>query len=773
VRILTRYILKEVLSYAFLGGVLFTFVLVMPNLPNLMELIVRNSASMGAIGEIFLLMLPHMLTVTIPMAVLVGILLGLSRLASDSEITAMRASGIGVWSFVGVVALVAVAGWGVDMANTLYFSPKASVAIRHLESELLNAQASYQVQPRVFNEEFKNYVFYVQDVVPGSSTANWKQIFLADLTNPAAPKITTGASATVVNRKGEGAIMRLRDGTEHETVAGKPDEYKVQTFTEADFPLSLAAHSNQRITRSDTPILAMSNRELWARGHGPEGRPYRIELQKRLAFPAACLVLMLVGVPLGLASRRGGKGAGFVLTVLLVFIYYFLSSTGTTLARQEKLPVIVGVWLVNILFAAFGLFLLRQMATGGATLAAIASVGSWFKRPEKEEEALEYRAEMPRAKARHARGRFPLILDEYVLRQFLGTFAIVLVSFVLLMLLFTFFELIGDIIRNHASLVLVGEYLLNLTPRMIYTITPLSVLIAVLVVFGVMSRTSELTAMKSTGISLYRIVTPVLIIACVLATLLFAFDQVYLPKANRRQEALRNVIKNRPAQTFEHPGENWIFGQQGPGRQGHIFYYQYFDADHNSFGNISVYEFNPGSFSISKRIFASSAHWEPNLKQWVFEDGWERTFKGDEISTYTPFVVSAFPEIREQPKYFKTEEKLADEMSFRELANYIHTLRQSGFDTIRLRVELNRKLAYPLITLIMALLAIPFALSMGRKGSLAGIAVAIGVAIAYFVVDGTFQAMGDVNMLPAFLAAWFPDLIFALAGGYLLLRTST
>ena len=214
-------------------------------------------------------------------------------------------------------------------------------------------------------------------------------------------------------------------------------------------------------------------------------------------------------------------------------------------------------------------------------------------------------------------------------------------------------------------------------------------------------------------------------------------------------------------------------GQQGPGQQGHIFYYQYFDADHNTFGNISVFEFNPGSFSISKRIFASSAHWEPGLRQWVFEDGWTRTFKGDEISAYTPFVVSAFPEIQEKPGYFKTEEKLADEMSFRELANYIHTLRQSGFDTIRLRVELNRKLAYPLITLIMAILAIPFALSMGRKGSLAGIAVAIGVAIAYFVVDGTFQAMGDVNMLPAFLAAWSPDLVFALAGGYLLLRTST
>ncbi|MGB0122864.1 MAG: LptF/LptG family permease, partial [Silvibacterium sp.] len=679
---------------------------------------------------------------------------------------------IGVWSFVGVVAIIAVAGWGVDLANTLYFAPKATTATRSLESELLNAQASYEVQPRVFNEEFKNYVFYVESVRDSSGSTNWKQIFLADLSDPGSPKITTGASATVVSGKGMAAVMRLRDGTEHQTVADQPDQYNVSTFVQTDLPLALSAQSDTHISRSDTPMLAMSNSELRARGREPHGRPYLIELQKRFAFPAACLVLMLVGVPVGISSKRGGKGAGFVLTIALVFVYYFLSSTGTALARQNKLPVIVGVWFVNVLFAICGVVLLRQMSTGGAALAAITSIGGWFKRSEKEESP-EVRGEGGRVKARHARGRFPLILDEYVLREFLSTFGLVLVTFVLLMLLFTFFELLGDIIRNHSPLLLVGEYLLNLTPSMIYTITPLSVLIAVLVVFGVLNRSSELTAMKATGISLYRIVLPVLVIACVLATSLFLFDEFYLPKANRRQEALRNVIKGRPAQTVEHPGENWIFGQQRPRQAGRIFYYEFFDAAHDSFGNISVFEFNPDSFSISRRIFASGAHWEPQLDQWVFENGWVRTFDGEEISGYKPFVVNIFPEIREQPQYFKKEELLSSEMSFNELSAYIHDLRQSGFDTMRLRVQLNRKLAYPLITLVMAVLAVPFALSMGRRGSLAGIAVAIGVAIAYFMVDGTFEAMGNVNMLPAVLAAWSPDLVFAFAGGDRLLRSST
>jgi LPS export ABC transporter permease LptG len=371
------------------------------------------------------------------------------------------------------------------------------------------------------------------------------------------------------------------------------------------------------------------------------------------------------------------------------------------------------------------------------------------------------------------RGRFPLILDDYVLRQFISTFTMVLVAFVTLMLVFTFFELLGDIIRNQTPLITVGAYLINLTPSLIYIITPLSVLIAVLVVFGGLNRSNELTAMKATGISLYRIVVPVLVIASILSISLFLFDEVYLPIANRKQEALHNVIKGKPAQTYLRPDRKWMFGMQQQGKPERIFYYEFFDPDNDRFANITVFEFDPSTFSLSRRIFAAGAHWDPQIHRWIFEHGWQRSFNGDEITNYQTFEVSTFPEIVEVPQYFKKETRPSQEMSFNELQRYIRDMRQSGFDTMRLRVQLNRKIAYPLITLVMAILAVPFALSMGKRGSLAGIAVAIGMAIAYLFVDGMFEAMGDVNLLPAFLAAWSPDVLFGLAGTYLLLRTPT
>ncbi len=777
-RILTRYILSEIFSHALIGGALFTFILFMRDLGRILSLVVHNSSSLVGVLKIFLFTLPNTFTVTIPMAVLVGILLGLSRLAADSEITAMRASGIGVLNFVRIAAIVAVLGWLVGLANSLYFAPRASAALLRLEDSLKTSQASFEIQPRVFYEDFKDYVLYVQDVRPASGAVNWRNIFLADLSDPSSPRITTAEQATVVNDQNSVLRMRLRNGVEHLTSTSQPNQYNLTTFVTTDLLLPLSDKDDTHLGRSDAPILAVSSTELLARarGHGAIGtdaKAARIELNKRLSYPAACLVLMLVGVPLGMATRRGGKSAGFVLTILLVFVYYFLSVIGVALARQGKLPAFAGVWLANIVFGVCGVVLLRQMATGSAALSFFASAASWIKTTTTSLWKPVKRAPLPEPVRRHARGRFPLILDDYILREFLTTLGLVLVTFVMLLLVFTFFELIGDIIRNKTPFMTVGDYLINLTPSMIYTITPLSVLLAVLVTFGAMQRSNELTAMKATGISLYRVTLPVIAIALVVAGALFAFDETYVPTANRRQEALRSVIKGRPAQTFYRPDQKWMFGRQQPGQPDRIFYYQFFDPEHDRFANVTVFEMDPATFTLTRRIFAETAHWEPQVQQWIFERGWARSFSGDSEKDYRPFDVVTFPEIAERPQYFKKESLQSQEMNFPQLNRYIRDLGQSGFDTMPLRVQLNKKLAYPLITLVMAVLAIPFALSMGRRGSLTGIAAAIGVAVAYWVIAAIFEAMGNVNMLPAVLAAWSPDVLFGLVGSYLLLKTPT
>ncbi|MGB7549737.1 MAG: LPS export ABC transporter permease LptG [Terracidiphilus sp.] len=778
-RILTRYILGEILSHALIGCVIFTFILFMRDLPHILEMVVRNSSTWTSVMEIFLFTMPNTFKVTIPMAVLVGILLGLSRLAADSEIVAMRASGLGIGYFVRVASIVAVGGTLLGLVNSLYVAPRANQAILQMQQSLETAQASYEIQPRVFYEDFRNFVLYVQDVRGGTGASNWRQVFMADVTDPANPIITTAATATVVNDSSQELLMRLRDGSRHEVAAGPPQQYEISTFTSTDLPLPLGQQGDIHLGRLDTAIYALPMGALEKRIHGPDGKRFLLEMHTRFSFPAACLVLMLVGVPLGVVSRRGGKSSGFVFTILLVFFYYFLSSTGIALGRQNKLSAFFAVWSANMLFAAAGIFLLWQMASGGRVLSAIAG---WTSRAPNLKPAYKQNGThffgllsrlQPRTVRSGSRGAFPRILDAYVIREFLNTFFLVLASFVMLMLVFTFFELIGDILRNRIPLPTVGEYLLNLTPSMLYQIAPLAVLIAVLVTFGVLNRNSEIIAMKATGISLYRLVVPIVSIAAILAVSLFLFDEFYLPQANRRQEALRSTIKGRPPQTFLHPEHNWIFGQPRPGEPGRIFYYKFFDPDRKEFANLSVFEFNPSTFSLTRRIFAARVFWNSDSGSWIFENGWERDLDGANVTRYQEFKSTSFAEIHEDPSYFIKENMQSQEMNFGQLDRYIRDLRQSGFDTMRLRVALWHKLAYPLIAIVMAVLAIPFALSMGRRGSLSGIAVAIAVALAYWVIDGLFGAMGGVNYLPAALAAWAPDVLFGLAGGYLLLRTPT
>jgi len=513
---------------------------------------------------------------------------------------------------------------------------------------------------------------------------------------------------------------------------------------------------------------------LWekaARVDPVSARWYLIEFHRRFALPTACLVLALVGIPLGLSSKKSGKSGGFVLTILLVFVYYVVSLVGVSLARQGRVAPWFGAWLADLVFLALALFLLWHAERRPFELALLRP---WWRRDTSLRAANNQRGRRENAFDRAASRRrvfsasFPTLIDDYVLRDFFIYLGMILSTFLVLVLVFTLFELLGDILHNQVPATVVAEYLLNVTPYLLYNVAPLVMLLAVLVTFGMMQRSNEITAIKATGTSIYRIVTPVVVAAATLAVGLFLADQFYLPHTNKRQEALHNQIKGKPAQTYLRPDRKWIFGQNND-----IYYYQFFDPDRDQFGNLTVFQLDRASFSVTRRIHAERAHWAEQLNRWVYEQGWDRSLNVSAIANYRPFEVATFPELAETPSYFKKEVKQFTEMNYEELRRYIRDLQQSGFDVVRLRVELHKKLSYPLITLIMAVLAIPFSVSTGKRGAIAGVAVAVGIAVFYTVVSRLFEAMGDLSQLPPALAAWSPDLIFILVGGYLILKVPT
>ncbi|HZW81005.1 MAG TPA: LptF/LptG family permease [Candidatus Deferrimicrobiaceae bacterium] len=776
-RILTRYILREVSSHALIGAGIFTFVLFTRDLGRILELVVRASAPLPSVAEIFFYTVPLALTYTIPMSVLVGILIGLSRLAADSEITAMRASGMGVWSFGRILAIFVVGAWALALFNGLYLAPWSLASLGHLEDQLKGSQVSFEVQPRVFYEGFPKIVLYVQDVHTAQGAAVWKGVFLADISDPANPRITLAHEGILVPEGQDRLHLHLIDGATHETDPKLADHYQISTFQQTDIPIELPSAENKADEQIPVGLVSTSALRDYARRVDPvSARWYLIEFHRRFALPTACLVLAMVGIPLGLSSKKSGKSGGFVLTIALVFVYYFVSLIGVSLARQGKVGPMFGAWLANLAFFAAGAILLWQAERRPIALSAIRLWGRREK-PHTNGHVPAFRLgrrdsanafERASTRRRVFSVSFPTLLDDYVLRDFFVYLGMILSSFLVLLLVFTLFELLGDILRNQTPFTVVAEYLLNVAPYLLYSVAPLIMLLAVLITFGLMNRSNEITAIKATGTSIYRIVAPVIVAAAVLATGLFFVDQFYLPRTNKRQEALHNQIKGKPAQTYLRPDRKWIFGQHND-----IYYYQFFDPDHDQFGNVTIFQIDPASFTISERIHADRVHWADSMNRWIFEQGWERSLHGSAIAGYRTFEVSTFPALSESPSYFKKEVKQYSEMNYEELRRYIRDLQQSGFDVVRLRVQLNKKLSFPLITLIMAVLAVPFSLSAAKKGAITGVAVAVGIAVVYTVVSRLFEAMGDLSQLPPALAAWSPDLIFALVGSYLILKIPT
>lgn len=802
-RLLDRYVCREVASHAALGLAVFTFVFFVPQLVKLMDLVVRHSSGFGTVLLLFLCSIPPVLGFTLPMAVLVGVLIGLGRLSADSEIVALHASGISLRRLLVPIGFVAFASAVVTLVMTFWLSPLSIRTLRGLEYQLLASQAPFGVQPRVFDERFPRLVLYVQDVQ--AAATRWTGVFLADSSLNGGPSnVTLAENALVIaNRETRQLELHLGSGSTHEYDPRDPEKYNVTTFGESDIPVDLSGS----LQVPKNPIVSGAEQSVsqLIAAKGPAWRDARVEFHRRIAFPAACLVFALLGVPIGVRPRRGGRAAGLILTLVLIGTYYFVFVTGAHAAQQGSIAPGLGIWAANIVAAIVGVVFLQRIERIRKPNRIVAWIESWrlshlpqqrresdaAALPESNGSAMKGDAtsapvsngavsnvsaslafSRPRARMRRAIQAgsiaFPMLVDVYMLQQFLYYFVVVLVGFVLIFDAFTLFDLLGDISKNHIAASMVLDYFRFLVPLMVYQLAPLATLVATLVTLGVLAKNNEVIAFKASGVSLYRLVLPLTLAGLVLAGGMFLLDDTFLPYANQRQDALRNEIKGRPPQTYFQPARQWIFGENGK-----IYNYELFDSDHQLFGGLNVFELDPGTFQIRRRIFATRATWEPSQSTWVLAGGWVRDFEGGKVVRYHPFRVDSLPEISEPPSYFRREVRQSYQMNWRQLGTYIASLQQAGFDTSRLTVQWQKKFAFPMIAAIIVFLGAPFAFLVGTRGAIGGLAVAVGIGIVYWATAALFEAMGSVGQLPPFLAGWAPDAIFGFLAVYFFLRMPT
>lgn len=798
-KLFDRYVLREVLPPFGLGLLVYTFVLLMNQILLLAEMFITHGVGFRTVVEILVYLIPSILAFTLPMAVLMGILAGLSRLSTDLEITAFKELGIGFLRLLRPLLLFAGAGWLLASALTLYLAPRANYKwIQTLTGRVLS-KVQVNISPREFNERFPGTVLFVQNIAPGK---DWERVFVQSTAVPEEPKV-------ILARRGrlhfypetKRATLELFAGTVHSFNPAKPETYSLTSFErwedEIDVENLFGSFAGpKRVREKDIGELVRELRVIRRDLAGPaaardgeaegeasgrggessqevaartafrtrEARAHLVEIHKKFALPFACLIFCFLGLPLGASTRKGGRSSGFTISLGVILVYYILITAGEKLAMDGRLSPALGMWGPNILIgvAAAVLFVLalreRSLFPRGRGLRLRAHTEGTGRAPS---------APADRARRRRAaRLVFPNILDRYIIRKYAGILSLVFLSLLLISFIVTFFERIDKVYENGKPLGLLFQFLLYKSPEFMTFILPIAALTTALLTIGFLTKFNEVTAMKACGISVYRMVVPVVVLAALLGAGSLVVQERLLPSANRKADELWNRITNAPVQSAGSLSRRWLLGR-GKNR---IYHYALFDPRSAAFRGLSVFDLDPERWTLVRRVQAERAV----LKEGdLFLTGaWRRDFEGERQVGYEESRDMTLRGVEDRA-FFLKEWKDPAQMNARELRAYVRDIADLDSEVGRFKVDLAAKMAFPFVAVVMTLLGLPFAFTMGKRGTLVGLGTSIVIAMVFWGTIGVFKSLGYVAILPAFLAAWGPNLLFGLAGLYLLFRLRT
>jgi lipopolysaccharide export system permease protein len=767
-RLLDRYVLRELAPPFIVGLLLVTFVLLMNQVLLLADLFIAKGVPALEAVRILVLLLPSILVFASPMAVLMGVLGGLARLSADSEVVALRSLGVGSGRLLRPVLFFGFCGFLLTLPLALTVAPRANHAWVRAMTDSVLGRVRLEVDPLEFNETLPNTVFFVQAV---DRDGGWRNVFAYLNDDPALPRLAMARAGRVnIFPDERRAVLELSDGVLYSGPLAEPEKDSLTTFERLEEEINVeglfpSVSSEKRVREKDIGELLRDVRALGAAAPNPrEVRAHWVEVHKKFALPFACLVFALLGLPLGLMTGRAGRTGAFSLGLGIILIYYVLLTAGEKMAMDGRVTTFLGMWGPDLVLTVAALILFFRADARPAAL--IRRPGHpKAGQPAEGPYAVARRSE-PRPRLRLPPVRFPNILDRYVARKFLAVFALVVSALAVATALVLLFERLGDVLRNGRPVGLLLRFVALKLPEYAAFILPVSVLTTTLLVLGLLARTNEATAMKAGGVSVPRSLAPVLVLAAVVSGLAFLVQERVVPAAHGRAEDTWSRLAGLPARSYSYLNRHWVLGRS----KDRIYRYDYFEPGSSTFSRLAVFDIDPGRWALRRRFFAGQAVLENDVL--VYRDAWVRDFAGPEDR---PFVrlESGRLEAGEEKGTFLKAWKEPLQMTLGELRRYTAEVRGLGFRAVRLRAAIGEKSALPFVSVVMALLAVPFGFSMGKKGTLVGVGLSVVLAMAYWGVFAVFRSLGGAGALPPALGAWAANLIFGLAGAVGLLKIRT
>ncbi|MFW6129137.1 MAG: LptF/LptG family permease [Candidatus Aminicenantaceae bacterium] len=787
-----KYILKEFIRPFLLGLFIYTFVLLMKEILRLLEVLVTRGIAFKTAFELLVYLIPSILIFTIPMSILMGVLAGLSRLSADSEVMAFKTLGINQEKLLRPVMIFSFSGLFLTLFLTLYIAPHSNHKWVQSYSSVLG-KMQFRVNPREFNDSIPNIVLFVQDI---DAENNWKNVFVYFKNLPKESKLILAKKGRIdFYPKKKRAILELSDGDVYSYPLSNPEKCSVSSFTYSEEDIDVEHFfsslmlSEKRVREKDIGELFKDVRTLRneigkikqeAKDSGVKigdedknriSKSFqnkknqlilnKVEVNKKFAFPFACLIFGILALPLGISAHKGGKTGSFTISVAITLLYYILITAGEKLAVDGKISPFIGMWTANIIFALLGVYLFIKALK---ELPFITNIPRFFKFIKVG--SSERKTKKTVKKTSRLFPRFPNILDRYIIRKYVMIFSLVFFSLVSISVIVYFFERIGNIYEHNKSIFMLFNYIRYQIPEFVYFILPVTALTATLLAFGLLSKFNEITAMKASGISVYRIILPLVLIAVGVSLLSFYIQEDILPYSNKKVEEIWNEINDFPGGSYSYLGRQWVLSH----KTDRIYHYNYFDQDNSVFNQLSIYDIDFSEWTLFKRIYADKGYLKGT--KLTLNDSWQRVFHNKRPVQFDKKEKVKLTGV-ERKSYFVRELKSPIQMKYGELKEYIEKIQEKGYETARYSVDLKYKITFPLASLVMTLLGIPFAFSMGKRGALVGIGLSLIIALVYWGAIGIFRSLGYIQYLTSFLAAWGPNLIFGLVGVYLIFRLRT
>lgn len=765
--LISRYLLQAILPYFVFSWLLLSVILFAQQASRYSDIFFSVSIPPSLIWQLTLALIPNVIAFTCPMAVLVGTIIGLSKMQRDSELVAIRAAGVGnlqiTIPIIILGILLSVFAFfvnlkGVPFAARMVRSVALQTAIKKLESP---------IEPGVFNTEVAGYTIYVK----GGDLANgtWKNIFIYndDDANGLVRLITSSNGRIDVT--GESSELVL----ENATISSFPKQTGQGKFVSeniGEIRFGIKTKRGELIEKlsstGGTPEeLGLSELSEYAQSkQGNDRIEAQILWQRRIILSITPLLFCLLGSAMILRFNRSGRGFGIFLALVGLIGYYLFAFLGEQLARTGKISVIEGgmIPVVVSVFVIFWFTLSRRIDFWTGWVEKLKNAVARLGRAPEKIQTRNFFVDL-------TTGLRDLDLAVDLLKYFLLTLGFLTAVFVI----FTAFELWKFAGTIDGGIILLAKYLFFLLPFVYLQLSPSAAMIATLATYVIKSRQNEIVTWTSAGQSVYRLLLPCFVLMLILGFVNWEIQERVYPKANQIQDDLRDRIRSRGV-LDNRSGKLWVAND----KRIYSFVLDEGASDNDpavisncaatcAVKNLSIFQFNGTETKLQSVYRVSNAVWERD--RIVFTGGVERTDISDGTGTITKSEggelaegSNPFAEFRRKPSHMDAGELKAQIASSESNAE-----RRSFF------VALDKKYATLILPFVIALFTAPFALSLSRKGRVVTVGYAVGLWLLFTGVTSVFEQLGLNGLLPPSLAVWGPLVIFSMLGLVLLSRVKT